>query len=235
MEQALWPSNPFQVFGTTHYMALVATLVGMILMVACVRWANPLLTRSLEFCLAVGLVLQWAVSYWVYSVSGMLTVDNQCPLHLCDINAFLSAAALLTRRRAFYELLYFWAMAGTIQGLITPALTLDYPHPRFFLFFFVHGGIVLVALYGVLGLRIYPRAQTKWVAWLLLNGYALLAGSWNYLSGANYGFLARKPATASLFDALGPWPWYIVAASGVALVLFIILDIPFMPGRRRRE
>jgi uncharacterized membrane protein YwaF len=33
---------------------------------------------------------------------------------------------------------------------------------------------------------------------------------------------------------LGPWPWYIVTAAAVAVVLFVLLDVPFWYSRRRR-
>jgi uncharacterized membrane protein YwaF len=40
-------------------------------------------------------------------------------------------------------------------------------------------------------------------------------------------FLAAIPATSSLLSVLGPWPWYILSAAGVALILLWALDAPF--------
>src|SRR6187402_1650088 len=47
------------------------------------------------------------------------------PMHLCDWALVCTAIALWTRRRAFFDLAYFWGLAGTTQGLLTPALPPD--------------------------------------------------------------------------------------------------------------
>jgi uncharacterized membrane protein YwaF len=46
-------------------------------------------------------------------------------------------------------------------------------------------------------------------------------------------FLRRPPSTWTLLKLLGPWPWYIASAAGVALVLLMLLDSPFWIARRR--
>ena len=40
-------------------------------------------------------------------------------------------------------------------------------------------------------------------------------------------YLAAIPTHGSLLSVLGPWPWYILSAALVALVLLLILDAPF--------
>ena len=40
-------------------------------------------------------------------------------------------------------------------------------------------------------------------------------------------YLARGPGQPSLLSVLGPWPWYLLSAAGVAIVLFAVLDAPF--------
>ena len=223
----------FRAFSAAHLSALAAVLmVGTVMIYAARRRIRPL-QSSLELTMAVLLLIQWPVSFWVAREMGFLTVNNSYPCHLCDLGAILGAVALFTHRRGLFELVYFWGLAGTLQGLITPALTQDWPHPRYFLFFLNHGGVVITALYGVLGLGFIPRASAKWTAWFLILGYAVVVGLFDWAVGANYGFFRHKPETASLFDALGPWPWYIVVTSLLALVFFTLLDLPFIRMRRR--
>lgn len=40
-------------------------------------------------------------------------------------------------------------------------------------------------------------------------------------------YLRAKPRNPSLFDFLGPWPWYLAASEGIALGLFVLLYLPF--------
>lgn len=223
----------FRAYGPSHLAALLATALVAAVMIWVARRGHGSAQRILEWIMAAALLVQWPVSYAFYVHTGTLTVDNQYPCHLCDLSALLGVVVLLTRKQFFCELLFFWGLAGTMQGMLTPALTSDFPSPRYFAFFLAHGGVVATALYGVLGLRRTPRAKAKWVAWGLINLYALVISGFNALTGANYGFLCRKPATASLYDLLGPWPWYIGAASLMALVIFILLDLPFVRGRGR--
>lgn len=224
--------DQFEAFGATHLAALAAGALLAALMIGIARRGPRRLARVLEVALALLMLTLWPLLRWYYHATGTGDVNNFYPLHLCDVAAVLGALTLLTHRRGLAELLYFWGLAGTMQGVITPALTSDFPHPRYFFFFALHLGVVVAALYGVLGLRIIPRPSAKWRAWLGINGYALAVGGFNALAGANYGFLCRKPETASLYDLLGPWPWYIGSASLMALAIFTLLDLPFLKTRR---
>lgn len=224
---------PFHAYSPEHFAALGVTALIAVVMILVGRSQNRLAARSQEIILATLLVAQWPLSVWMNLSQGWLTVNNSYPCHFCDIGALCGVIALLTHRPFFVELIYFWGLAGTLQGLITPTLTVNWPHPRFLLFFLAHSGVVIAALYCVVGLRITPRAGAKWVAYGLLFVYAAVVGAFNWAMGANYGFLCRKPDTASLYDALGPWPWYIGGASLVGLAFFLLLDLPFVRARRR--
>jgi hypothetical protein len=63
--------------------------------------------------------------------------------------------------------------------------------------------------------------------------YTAFVGFVDAVTGANYMFLRDPPVEWTLLRVLGPWPWYVVSASGVGLVLLVLLDLPFWPGRRR--
>ena len=54
------------------------------------------------------------------------------------------------------------------------------------------------------------------------------------LWGMNFLYLREKPWAPTLLDWLGPWPVYILAVEALALVLFLLLALPFDPALRHR-
>ncbi|HKW69885.1 MAG TPA: TIGR02206 family membrane protein [Candidatus Dormibacteraeota bacterium] len=178
------------------------------------------------------------VSWWVFMAAGGGEPDQRAqplPFQLCDMAIFVAAAALWTRRPLLVEVTYFWALAGTIQALLTPALPQPFPTYPYFQYYIAHGGVVAAALVLVVGLRLYPRRwAVAWVAGITI-AYAAFVGLVDAVTGADYMFLRAKPAGPTLLDVLGPWPWYIPSAIALGVVLFAVLDAPFWPRRLRER
>ncbi|TMF06975.1 MAG: TIGR02206 family membrane protein [Chloroflexi bacterium] len=85
------------------------------------------------------------------------TIQNDLPLHLCDVAAYISAVALWLRTPLLVELTYFWGIAGTANGVITPDIGNQFPSYLFFQYFIQHAAIPAAGLFLVVGLKIYPR------------------------------------------------------------------------------
>jgi hypothetical integral membrane protein (TIGR02206 family) len=208
-----------------HGFALaVIALSAVGLIVAARRWPGGWLR-----VLAVVLVID-EVSWWVYLVTGGVPDSRlaySLPLQLCDVAIFIAAAALWTRRQLLVEVTYFWGMAGTIQALLTPDLPQHFPSYPYFQYYIAHGGVVSAALLLVVGMRRHPRPWAVARVLALTVAYAALVGAVDALTGANYLYLRAKPPAPTLLDLLGPWPLYIVAATGIGVILFAILDAPF--------
>jgi hypothetical integral membrane protein (TIGR02206 family) len=133
------------------------------------------------------------------------------------------------------EVTYFWGLAGTIQALFTPDLPQHFPSYPYFQYYIAHGGVVAAALVLVFGLGIRPRPWAFVRVAGLTLAYAALVGFVDALTGADYMYLRSKPVASTPLDWMGPWPWYILSAAVVALLLFAILDAPlrWRPGRLR--
>ncbi len=192
------------------------------------RWA-PIVARVVGLLLLVD-----AASYTVaLAVAGSWSAHTSLPLSLCDVAVLVAAVACLWQVQLLVELTYFWGLAGTLQGVLTPDLSVNFPHLVFWQYVVGHLGVVFAALFLVVGLRITPGRYAVPRVFVVSAAYTALVGTVDALVGANYMFLRRPPGEWTLLRLLGPWPWYVMSASLVALVLFTALDAPFWAGRRR--
>jgi hypothetical integral membrane protein (TIGR02206 family) len=172
----------------------------------------------------------WWVWLWQ---QGTWSASYALPLQLCDVVAFVAAAALWFRNPLLVELTYFWGLAGTANGLVSPDLPDHFPSYLFLQYFIAHGAIVAAALFLVVGLRITPRPGAVARVVALTLGLVLLDAGANLVTGGNYMYLRHTPAVPNLLDLMGRWPWYIVVAAGLAVAIFVALDLPFAVRRRR--
>ena len=213
-------------------LAVIAVLTA-VLVVAARRggaWTVPA-ARALAIVIVAN-----EASWWVWlGFQHTWSFSYALPLHLCDVAAFVAAAALWTRRPVLVELTYFWGLAGTSNSLITPNIADHFPSYLYFQFYIAHAAIVAAALFLVVGLRITPRRGALARVVALTLGLAVVDSIVNLLTGGNYMFLRQAPGVHSLLDLMGPWPWYVLGAAGLALVLFAALDLPFVVGRRRTK
>jgi hypothetical integral membrane protein (TIGR02206 family) len=180
------------------------------------------------------LILANECSWWVWlAFQHTWSASYALPLQLCDVVAFVSAAALWFLHPLLVELTYFWGLAGTANGLISPDLTDHFPGYLFLQYFIAHGAIVAAALLLVVGLQIAPRQGAVPRVLALTLALVVFDAGANLVTGGNYMYLRRTPGVASLLDLMGPWPLYIVEAAGLALAIFVALDLPFAIRRHR--
>ena len=182
----------------------------------------------------IGLLLAAdAISYSVgLALQGTWSPKTSLPLALCNVGVLVAVVACWWRVTLLVELTYFWGLTGTLQAVLTPDLNTGFPHLAFFQYLVGHLGIVLAALFLVVGMGITPRPGAVIRVFAITLGYTAFVGLVDATTGANYMFLRQPPAEWTVLRLLGPWPWYILSAAGVALVLLTLLDAPFWPRRR---
>ncbi len=149
------------------------------------------------------------------------------PLELCDASFWLTAAALLTLEEHTFDLAYYWGIAGSGMAILTPYLRAPLRTYQSFQYFAGHSLLIVGVLYLIWSRQSQPRVRSWWFAWWSLNVYGVVVALFDFLGGTNFMYLRQKPASSSLFDVLGPWPWYVVGADLVALVLFRLMQLPF--------
>ncbi len=153
---------------------------------------------------------------------------TKLPFHLCNVTTWFAILACLTLTPRAVEFVYFSGLAAAGMTMLTPDMGAVWP-VRFYV---NHGALIVTACVLVFG-RLSPlRSGAVWRAFGCFLAYAACAGTFDWLSGANYGYLRRKPSGVSIISFLGPWPIYIFGLALVALGLFALLYLPARESTR---
>jgi hypothetical integral membrane protein (TIGR02206 family) len=156
------------------------------------------------------------------------TIGGSVPLRLTDLATVAAACALWSRAQWAYALTYYWGLVLSTQALISPVLTgPDVPHYQFLAFWAIHLLVVWAAIYLTWGRGMRPRWRSYRFTVLVTVVWAAVTFTFNRVAGTNYGFLNRKPATATLLDVLGPWPVYLLTATTLILVVWALMTWPW--------
>lgn len=215
--------NGFQLFGREHQGILAVTALVALVTHLAVRRSGAHSTRWIRWCLAAGLaaahVSEAAVGLW----QGTYRLD-MLPFQLCDVAAMLAVYALVSLDRRAIEPLYFFALAGTLPGIITPEIEGGFSDFFFVVYFIEHGLTILAALVLVASMRLRLRPGAWRRAFLQINILALAVTPINLALGTNFMYLMRKPAGPTPYDWFGPWPGYIAVLEVLVLLIFRALD-----------
>jgi hypothetical integral membrane protein (TIGR02206 family) len=186
--------------------------------------ASALITRIAlaAFLIADGLI--WHT--YRYLVQGV-RVPELLPLEMCDASFWLTAAALLTLEEHIFDLAYYWGIAGSGMAILTPYLRAPLHTYQSYQYFTGHSLLIAGVLYLLWSNQARPRARSWWFALWSLNLYGIFVAVVDWLTGTNFMYLREKPLSSSLFDMLGPWPWYIAGADFIALIVFWLMQLPF--------
>src|SRR5487761_902078 len=146
-----------RLLGVEHLVTLAAIAAVIASLVVAARLRPGPWTVVACRILAV-VILGNEAAWWVWlGAHGTWSASYALPFQLCDVSGVVAAAALWTRQPLLVELTYFWGLAGTANGLITPDVSDHFPTFGFMQYFIAHGAIVAAALFLVIGLKISPR------------------------------------------------------------------------------
>jgi len=228
-------ADGFQAYTPEHWLLLGMLVVGAVLLgrIGVRQRGSP---DELRFRHAYAvLVPVFTVPFQLLQLlPGDFTLGTSLPLQVCDLSWIVAVYALWSRNDRAIALLYFWGLTLTVQAAVTPSLGQTFPDPRYFMFWGMHfltiwAAVYLVCLAGGPSWRGYRFVLLCTAAW------AALVMAFNALTGTNYGYLARKPDTASLLDLLGPWPAYIGAEVVILAVVWALMTWPWERMRRHAD
>ncbi|MGH3423117.1 MAG: TIGR02206 family membrane protein [Nocardioidaceae bacterium] len=229
-------ADDFTTFGTSHVVVLIVFVIGVVaaIWVGKAQRGTPAATATgkavavLIPVVTIPLqVLQFLPAEWNF--------DTSLPLQLCDLAWIAAVIALWTHRRWAVALVYYWGITLTTQGIITPDLAENFPQPRFLMFWAMHMLVVWSAFYLSFGLRLTPTWREFRSTVAITFVWAVGVVSFNFATGANYGYLNGKPGRASALDLLGPWPLYVVVEVALILAVWALMTWPWVRVDARRQ
>ncbi len=224
----------FTPYGASHLGAVVVMLAGaVILVVAGRRLRNRDPGDRLGKALAAAILLSTVPLQLLYFTPGYWSLQTALPIQLCDLASFVSVYALWTHRWWAAALTYYWGLTLTTQAIATPALDSPFPEPIYFLFWGMHIGTVWAAAYLTWGRGVTPDWRGYRFAVAITAAWAVAVFCFNRAIGTNYGFLNRKPGTASILDLLGPWPCYVAAEIAIIVSVWALATWPWARLRQR--
>ncbi len=226
----------FHSFGFSHLVMLgIIVSCSIVIPIYAKKYLNNAQQHRLGSFAGWLVFINFLLWFPILIYSETFKIDQHLPLQLCHYGNLLIIPVMVYKNEKIFRILYFWVMAATLQAMITPDIQADAPHYWFWRYWGVHAGPVFCYIYAAVVYGFRPTPKSIWHSWLALNVVVAFTGMVNWLLGSNYAYLCRKPPVESLFDYIGPWPWYLLVAEGVALVLFGLVYLPFLASNTRKD
>jgi hypothetical integral membrane protein (TIGR02206 family) len=223
----------FHAFDFQHIAVLALIAAACLLIAWKARSGN--IRKWLGYCIGFLLASFAAVLYVQQGVDHALSWEYSLPLELCNLVLIACIISLFRPSQFAAELVYYLGLGGVLQATITPDLSNGFPSWDFILFFWSHGVTLMAIVFLIAQRGFRPRRGSILRMMIALNAYGLVVGTLDAVAGWNYGYLCRKPLEPSLLDVLGPWPWYLLAVEAIALLSFLLLDLPWRIAGLFRE
>jgi hypothetical integral membrane protein (TIGR02206 family) len=177
----------------------------------CAGWAG--------FIVCVNL---WSIFYWLQPEH--YDIRQSLPLQMCDIGTLLAPLLFLTCWRPIRSIMYFWGIGLSSQAFITPTLLEGIGHPRYWIFWLGHLGIVGSAVCDLIVRGYRPMFRDFVLTTVVTTIWYAAVGILNGRIGSNYGYNGdAHPARPTLIDALGPYPARVFILGGMVIALFAAL------------
>jgi len=155
------------------------------------------------------------------------------PLHICDLGMFIAPCALLLRWRWLRDMAYFWGLGLSSISFIYPDLQFGPATFQFWVFWAGHAATVGPALYDVTGRGFRPHWRDWFFAVKFSLVYTLIIFPVDAIFGLNYGYIGQTyKGQHSPVEALGPWPERVPVMFILAMVVMLLLVLPWILGRR---
>lgn len=223
----------FQVFSIEH---IISIIVIILVFIAFFRFNKVLgindKSRSFLFVLAFIMISLDLSEDLVRVFTGFYSIRKDLPLQLCSIGVYLAAFTLVSRKKIFFDLIFYWGFVGATNAILTPDGNLFELRIFFFYSQAYHAALIFAVLWLMIKYDMRMRYGSILKVVISTNIIVGLLSILNYALDSNYMFLRQIPDSVSPF-LMGEWPVYIIMVqvfSIILVVLFIrIQDVVMKP------
>ena len=221
--------QPFIILGTSHLVTLAIILCLAIFFPRNYRDKPVSQKENIAKILGISIIALELIKPFLWHSMDYPWI-RLLPIHMCSLSGFFIGIFLLTNRRLFFEVAFFWGIGGGINALITPDVTMTFPDPKYVLFFLGHGLLMVNIGYACIALSNRPTFHS------VKNGIFFSLGALpfiyiiNLLLGppANYWYLGAKPTEGqSIMDFFPDPPLHIPLLVIIGAILFLLIYSPY--------
>lgn len=227
-------TKSFIVFSSEHFYMLAGLLILILILIINkrkIKKSHVFLTMILGLCMYAQEVLY---NLW-QAHNNIWTIGESLPFHLCGLCVLIGPILYLTKNQKLFDCMYYWSIGAAVALFMPDIGAYGLPSFRFFQFFISHGLILIEVVLMLVVFNMRPSRHSVKHVMIITNIIMALVGIFNYAFDGNYFYIAHKPETASIIDFLGPWPVYILAMEAIALILFILMYLPFRKHQFKRK
>jgi hypothetical integral membrane protein (TIGR02206 family) len=233
---AIFLFNRVTVGSVQHVLPIILAVIFCVCIVGYAKFQLSQNQQNVVFNCIGCFVSFVVIAFHLYSIRlGNYKITTDLPLYLCSLIALLIPIFTYYKKFWMYEILLFWIIAGTTQGIITPDILEGFPAFDYFRYWIVHLGLLIIIFYATFVFNMRPKLKSVFKAFFALQVYLIFMVVINYVLKANYFYLNEKPQSASLLDYFGAWPLYIIVVQVIIIPYFLLIYLPFHLVERKRK
>lgn len=211
----------FQVFSIEH---IISIIIIILVFIAFLRF-NKVLgindnSRTFLFVLAFIMISLDLSEDLVRVFTGFYSIRKDLPLQLCSIGVYLAAFTLVSRKKIFFDLIFYWGFVGATNAILTPDGNLFELRIFFFYSQAYHAALIFAVLWLMIKYDMRMRYGSILKVVISTNIIVGLLSILNYALDSNYMFLRQIPNSVSPF-LMGEWPVYILMVQVFSIILVV--------------
>lgn len=229
-------TETFEIFGTDHVLTILFILVISLLIPYLLKNKTRESLYTFTSLLATVMIVNefGKAFYYPYLYPDRYEFFEMLPFHLCHLSSFTISIFLLTNQKTFFNLAFFWGIAGCSMALTQPDVPFKFPDANFLLYFFSHGLLLFAIMLSAITFRNRPNfdelKKTILISIPVVATIYLINVTINFFvdgSPANYWYLIKFPDGANLTAFMPDPPAHLPIFFVLGLLAFGLIYLPF--------